>query len=310
MGVAAGSVAIYQNSYSIPVADSGRARKIRFGMISDLHHLQFGQDEVKRLSGFMDDVVKSSPDFIIQCGDFCRHTRSEGIMEQWNRFKGPKYHVLGNHDMDYCSKDTIMQFWGMPHRYYSYDQGGFHFVVMDRNFLKEDDGRLTHYDTSNWGKLPSPKRSFTDQEQLDWLRSDLLGNKLPVIVFMHQPVYLSDFHDEIGNAGDILKIFDDVNFKAVQTGSPAKVCAVFMGHDHDDRYGERNGVHYFMINSATYVYTQSGAYYYKDPLYAFVTLETSGKMTLEGRSTIYAPAAPVNVTSKFPTRISDHEVRL
>ena len=114
LGVAAGSVAIYQNSYSIPVADSGRARKIRFGMISDLHHLQFGQDEVKRLSGFMDDVVKSSPDFIIQCGDFCRHTRSEGIMEQWNRFKGPKYHVLGNHDMDYCSKDTIMQFWGMP----------------------------------------------------------------------------------------------------------------------------------------------------------------------------------------------------
>ena len=72
MGVAAGNVAIYQNSYSIPVTDSVRAQKIRFGMISDLHHLQSGQDEVKRLSGFMDDVVKSSPDFIIQCGDFCR----------------------------------------------------------------------------------------------------------------------------------------------------------------------------------------------------------------------------------------------
>jgi 3',5'-cyclic AMP phosphodiesterase CpdA len=310
MGVAAGSVAIYQNSYSIPTFGGGAVRKIRLGMISDLHHLQFGQEEVKRLSGFMDDVVKTNPDFIIQCGDFCRHTRSEGIMEQWNRFKGPKYHVLGNHDMDYCSKETIMQFWGMPKRYYAFDQGGFHFVVMDRNFLKEDDGRLTHYNTSNWGKLPAPKRSFTDQEQLDWLRADLLQAKYPVVVFMHQPVYLTDFHDEIGNADEILRIFDEVNFKATQSGSPGKVVSVFMGHDHDDRYGQRNGVHYFIVNSATYVYTKGGAYYYKDPLYAFVTLDSSGKMTIEGRSTIYAPAAPEQVVSKFPTRISDHEIKL
>ncbi|SEJ00847.1 3',5'-cyclic AMP phosphodiesterase CpdA [Dyadobacter sp. SG02] len=310
LGVAAGSVAIYQNSYSIPATGAGRAQKIRFGMITDLHHLQFGQEEVRRLGGFMDDVVKTNPDFIIQCGDFCRHTRSEGIMAQWNRFKGPKYHVLGNHDMDYCSKETIMEFWGMPKRYYSFDQGGFHFVIMDRNFLKEDDGRLTHYDTSNWGKLPSPKRSFTDQEQLDWLRTDLLQARFPVVVFMHQPVYLTDFYDEIGNADEILKIFDEVNFKASQSGSAAKVVTVFMGHDHDDRYGQRNGVHYFIVNSATYVYTKGGAYYYKDPLYAFVTLDTTGKMTLEGRSTIYAPAAAENVTSRFPTRISDHEVRL
>lgn len=318
MGVAAGSVAIYQNSFSIPAFASGPAQTIRFGMISDLHHLQFGREEVTRLSGFMDDVVKTNPDFIIQCGDFCRHTRSEGIMEQWNRFKGPKYHVLGNHDMDYCGKEAIMQFWGMPKRYYSFDQGGFHFVVMDRNFLKEDDGRLTHYDSSNWGKLPAPKRSFTDQEQLEWLRADLLQARFPVVVFMHQPVYLSDFPLEIGNADEILSIFDEVNFKATQNGSragspagsPAKVVAVFMGHDHDDRYGQRNGVHYFMVNSATYVYTKDGAYYYKDPLYAFVTLDTSGKMTIEGRSTIYTPAAPEQVVSRFPTRISDHQIKL
>ena len=310
LGIAAGSVAVYQNSFSIPAYGSGAAQKIRFGMISDLHHLQFGQEEVKRLGGFMDDVVKTKPDFIIQCGDFCRHKRSEGMMEQWNRFHGPKYHVLGNHDMDFCGKQTIMQFWGMEKRYYSFDQGGFHFVVMDRNFLKEDDGRLTHYDTSSWGKLPSPKRSFTDQEQLDWLRTDLAQAKFPVVVFMHQPVFLSDFHDELGNANEILKIFDEANFKATQRNSPAKVAAVFMGHDHDDRYGQRNGVHYFIVNSATYVYTKGGAYYYKDPLYAFVTLETTGKMTIEGRSTIYAPAAPEPVASQFPTRISDHEIKL
>ena len=310
LGAAAGSMAVYQNSYAIPSKAADKPGKIRFGMISDLHHLQFGQDEVKRLSGFMDDVAKVKPDFIIQCGDFCRHTRSEGIMTEWNRFKGPKYHVLGNHDMDYCNKQAIMQFWGMPKRYYSFDQGVFHFVVMDRNFLKEEDGTLKDYDTSNWGKLPSPQRSFTDQEQLDWLRKDLANAKNPVVVFMHQPVFLSDFHAELGNAGEILGIFDEANFKAARTSGQAKVCAVFMGHDHDDRYGERNGVHYVMVNSATYVYTKTGAYYYKDPLYAFVTLDTAGQMIIEGRSTVYSPAAPDRVTSTFPTKISDHQIKL
>lgn len=310
LGVAAGSMAVYQNSYSIPSNVPGKPQQIRFGMISDLHHLQFGQEEVRRLSGFMDDVAKVNPDFIIQCGDFCRHTRSDGILAEWNRYNGPKYHVLGNHDMDYCSKETIMQFWGMPKRYYSFDQGGFHFLVMDRNFLKEDDGTLKDYDSSNWGKLPSPKRSFTDQEQLEWLRSDLANAKYPVVVFMHQPVFLSDFHDELGNAEEILRIFDEANFKAAQASGPGRVCAVFMGHDHDDRYGERNGVHYFIVNSATYVYTKGGAYYYKDPLYAFVTLDTAGQMTIEGRSTVYSPAAPDRVASTFPTKISDHQIKL
>ena len=83
---------------------------------------------------FMEEVQQVSPDFIVQCGDFCRPEQSEGLMRDWNRFGGPKYHVLGNHDMDVCDKPTIMRLWGMEKRYYSFDNGGYHFVVMDRNF--------------------------------------------------------------------------------------------------------------------------------------------------------------------------------
>ena len=284
---------------------------MKIGMITDLHHLQFGNVEEARMKGFMDAVMMEKPDFIIQNGDFCRPKKSEGIMAEWNRFKGPKYHVLGNHDMDVCDKQTIMALWGMEKCYYSFDTGGFHFVVMDRNFLKEDDGTLTAYNTSNWGPLPSPKRSFTDKEQLDWLRDDLANALHPVIIFMHQPVFVSDFVDELGNADEILKIFDEANFNATNQGRAAKVAAVFMGHDHDDRYGERNGVHYFIINSSTYVYTKSGAYYYKDPLFAFITLDPAGKLTIEGRSTTYTSGdTPDEVKAVFPTKISDHNVTL
>lgn len=306
---AAGAGSLFHSRvFSLP-ADSSNSRKaVSFGIISDLHHLQFKNKEEARLKAFMDEALKISPDFILQCGDFCRPQQSEGIMAEWNRFKGPKYHVLGNHDMDVCNKETIMALWGMAQPYYSYDFGGYHFVVMDRNFLRKEDKSLVHYDNSNWSPYSSPFRSFTDQPQLDWLKKDLFANDKPVIVFMHQPVFLSDYFDELGNADEILDIFDDANLNAEKRRSNGKVVAVFMGHDHDDRYGIRNNVHYFIINSATYVYNE-GPHYFKDSIFAFVTL-SSGKLTIEGRRTIYRDPVPDKIRKRFPTIISDRKLLL
>jgi hypothetical protein len=83
-----------------------------------------------------------------------------------------------------------------------------------------------------------------------------------------------------------------------------------MGHDHDDRYGERTGVHYFLINSATYVYTNDQAYFFRDPLYAFITVDPKGEMVIEGRTSVYRTVAPDAVSARFPTRISDHTLML
>ncbi|MBO9732488.1 MAG: metallophosphoesterase [Chitinophaga sp.] len=311
LGLSGTGFLMASNVWSVPISQpSATGKKLRIGVISDLHHLQFGKPEVARLTTFMDAVMKEQPDFIIQCGDFCRPKQSEEIMLQWNRFAGPKYHVLGNHDMDVCDKATIMQLWGMEKPYYSFDQGGYHFVIMDRNFLRREDKTLEDYNTSNWGPLPAPMRSFTDQPQLDWLKQDLANAQYPVIVFMHQPVFLSDFFQELGNADEILAIFDEANLAAQNAGSRARVSAVFMGHDHDDRYGERNGVHYFLLNSASYVYTQSGAHYYKEALFAFITLDPSGWLHISGRRTSYRDAVPDKVKARFPTSISSHNIRL
>ncbi len=309
IGLALCSTLLTDRIFAIPACYHQNAKPLRIGFITDLHHLQFKQNEEARMKSFMDEVMKSSPDFIIQCGDFCRPVGSDGIMKEWNRFKGPKYHVLGNHDMDVCSKETIMKLWGMEKRYYSFDENGFHFVVMDRNFLKNDDGSLVDYNTDNFGPAPSPKRNFSDKEQLEWLKEDLANAKYPIIVFMHQPVFITDFFQEIGNAHEILAIFDEANFKATERGSSAKVAAVFMGHDHDDRYGERNGVHYFIINSSTYVYADGQPFYFEEPLYAFLTLDPKGKLIIEGKSTKYKKA-PDSIVSRFPTKISNHEVKI
>lgn len=309
-GMGAFAAVLPSFSYAIPPAASGHGKSLKIGFITDLHHLQFGKNEERRMKAFMDAVMEEKPDFILQCGDFCRPKGSDVIMSEWERFKGPKYHVIGNHDMDVCDKSTIMALWGMEKRYYSFDTGGFHFVVMDRNFLRKEDGTLAHYDTSNWGPMPSEQRSFTDAEQLEWLKQDLAAAKAPVVIFMHQPVFLSEWTTELGNAADILTIFDQHNFAATHSGSNAKVCAVFMGHDHDDRYGERNGVHYFMMNSASYIYTDTGAHYYNDSLFAFITLDPAGKLQIHGRSSSYPAGTPEKVMAAYPPRISDRNLKI
>ncbi len=301
-------VASLGGGVAIQASPDGDAKAVRFGLITDLHHRQFGQDESARLGAFIEAVDSSSPDFVIQCGDFTQFKSSEAIVNAWNRISGPKYHVLGNHDMDQCGKDQFLKLWGMDKSYYSFDRGGFHFVVMDRNFLKTGEGAWTPYDKGNWYRKPAAQKSHTDGPQLEWLRADLAVTKLPVVVFMHQPVFLTDTAEDLGNAREILALFDEANFRADREGRAGKVAAVFMGHDHDDRYGVRNGVHYLLMNSASYAYTRHGASFYRDPLFAFVTLDPKGKMTIEGRTSGYDEKTPDEVRAAIPARISPRVV--
>ncbi|HAA77829.1 TPA: hypothetical protein DCE37_22205, partial [Candidatus Latescibacteria bacterium] len=60
--------------------------KVRFGIVSDVHK---------------DVMQEAKPDFILQLGDFCTPIpQNLEFLTIWNRFSGPRYHVIGNHDMD------------------------------------------------------------------------------------------------------------------------------------------------------------------------------------------------------------------
>jgi hypothetical protein len=51
-------------------------------------------------------------------------------------------------------------------------------------------------------------------------------------------------------------------------------------------------------------------YYYRDALYAFVRLNPKGEIVVEGTSSVFRSAVPDVVVARFPTKISDHLVRL
>jgi len=275
-------------------------KKISYGVCADVHK-DIQPDAEKRLQVFVERMKKKNVDFIIQLGDFCfPKQENNNFIGIWNEYDGESYHVLGNHDMDISSKKETMEFWGMENSVYSFDAGGFHFVVLDPNFYK-DDSAFVPYENSNYFAHTST-RTYVPPEQLEWLRDDLEKTNRRSVVFSHQ-----SFAHGCRNREEVRAILEAAN----QTVSSQKVIACMNGHHHSDRYDVINGIHYININSMSYKwlgnrYTVEDRYPekilkkypsakyiapYRDPLYAIVTID-SKTMKIEGISSEFIPPTP------------------
>ena len=262
---------------------------IRFGVISDLHQ-DIMHDAIERVTAFVDAMTAAKADFIVQLGDFCVPVeRNREFLAAWNRFPGPRWHVLGNHDMDGGRKrDDVVAFLGMPSRHYSFDAGGVTFVVLDGN----DRG----------GKARGYAR-FVADDQLQWLESTLAAAALPVVVLVHQPL---DHDDGVENHAAVRALIEKP-----QPGRPG-VAAVLSGHLHQDYLRTLNGIAHVQINSASYVWLGekgrrmvypepvhqahphlASVAPYRDPLWAMVVIDAeAGTLTLTGRSTEWVGPDP------------------
>lgn len=137
---------------------------VRFAIASDFHapDVPGGQE---RVEAFIKAANDENVDFIIDLGDFCRlDSASQVYRDIWNNFKGEKYHAIGNHDLDRYSVDEYVEGMGMPNRYYSFDKGNFHFVVLDGNNYS-DGKEIIHYDHANYGKYPYSNHSYMDKNK-------------------------------------------------------------------------------------------------------------------------------------------------
>ena len=114
--------------------ESTKVSKLTIGLVADVHQDTI-HDGFTRMRYFIDEMKKRKPDMLLQLGDFAvPRPRNQPFLDTWNEFEGPRYHVLGNHDMDHkFTKEQTMKWWGMKERYYSFDQHGWHFIVLDGN---------------------------------------------------------------------------------------------------------------------------------------------------------------------------------
>ena len=276
----------------------------------------------------MKRVDEENPDFLISLGDFA-HARpaNERFAARFASSKSPACHVLGNHEMDRVDKKDAVAFLRMPSPSYSFDIGGYHCVVLDPNYIY-DDGKFIDYEKGNYFKFGG-RVSYLNDDQCDWLEDDLRKTNLPVFLFSHQSL----LHDSAGipNRAYVQRILESENERC----GYQKVLGCFNGHHHMDFYRAMSGIHYFSINSVSYQWHDEkipGRYpeellkkyhaldnmaMYKDPLFCFVSIDQSGRLTLRGVKSEWSVVPPDNQASKsvrygneLSPVISDHEIVL
>ena len=273
---------------------------LKFAIASDFHAADV-PDGKERLAAFIETANQEKVDFIIELGDFCRlDSASQVFRDEWNSFAGDKYHVIGNHDMDRYTPEEYTTGMQMPGRYYSFDKGDFHFIVLDGNNLF-DGKEYTHYSKANYYVNPQ-MRAFVDSEQMAWLKKDLESTDKRCVLFSHQSIELF-----MNNGADVRRILEDENKRA----GFKKVVLAFSGHNHSNYTKVINGITYMQINSASYVWigksTQTDKRYpkevndkygllsrsitYTKPLYAIVTLSDKGA-TVKGVKAEFMPPTP------------------
>ncbi len=150
-------------------------------------------------------------------------------LAQTQRLHVPVRHAFGNHDFfglnaaksganpgdPHWGRQPFLEKLGQTQTYYSFNYGGWHFVVLDTNDFPPD---------RSW-------RGWVDEAQRDWLRDDLQqSGGAPTVLVAHIPLLtafgqVSDQNTDapeslmvIGNSKEITDLIRPFNVKAVLQG--------------------------------------------------------------------------------------------
>jgi alkaline phosphatase len=253
--------------------------RVRFGIAADSHYAEvpargsrYYRESAAKLAEYVELMNSRKADFLVHLGDFKDQDQPpseknalqylDTIESIFRRFQGPRYHVLGNHDMDCLSKEqflTRVENTGVAQErsWYSFDSRGLHFVVLDANYLSS--GADYCRGNFDWTDANVPP------EQLAWLARDLDSASRPAIVFIHQQLDGQDGHT-VRNAAEVRQCLQDSK----------RVLAVFQGHHHEGDYRCIEGIHYYTLKAMV---EGSGE---ENNAYALVEVRPDGSMTITG----------------------------
>lgn len=236
-----------------PGAEAQGPPLVRFGVITDLHYADIDpagpkiyRDSVAKLEACVRAMNAERVSFLIELGDFKDQNtppdeaRTLGYLTAIEAamagFRGPRYHVLGNHDTDSLSKAQFLATavnTGItpPSTRYSFVSGGVRFVVLDA--CHRADGSDYDHGNFEWSD------SNIDAPQVEWLAATLRGSTEPAIVFVHQQLDGTGSY-YVKNAPDVRRVLE----------ASGKVMAVFQGHRHEGGFSRINGIPYFTFKAA------------------------------------------------------------
>lgn len=216
------------------------ASHLRVALVTDLHYAdkppagtRFYSETLRKLEEAARQFEQDAPTILVELGDLIDAADSVETEERYlttinGEFSAickDRHYVLGNHCVDTLRKEEFLGGVEQEKSYYSFERGGFHFVVLDSCF--RGDGEPYGRRNFEWTDANIPTA------ELEWLDTDLKTTDKKVVVFAHQRLDVSNNHGVKNNA-DVRKVLE----------SSGNVLAVFQGHSHQNDLKEIGGIHY------------------------------------------------------------------
>ncbi len=227
-------------AFSEQASPSSLDSALSIGLLTDVHYAdkkpngsRHYRESLRKIEEASDLFNRKKIDFAVEMGDLIDAADSvetekrylKTINRKFESLCSERHYVLGNHCVDTLTKEEFLGDVGQNRSYYSFDQAGFHFVILDSCFTADE----TPYGRKNF--------KWTDANlpiaELEWLRADLSTHTLPTIIFAHQRIDTKSSHG-VRNGEEIRKILE----------SSKNVKAVFQGHSHGNDLKWINGIPY------------------------------------------------------------------
>lgn len=224
-------------SLPLPVGAADGKGRLRIGLIADVHQ-DIMHDGPARLQAFVDQAKAWKADALIELGDFCQpKPENRAFADVFSSYPGQTHHVIGNHDTDGgFTREQVVTWHRMPGRFYSFDIGGIHCVILDGS-----------------DKPPGHKSGYPSHiadDQIEWLEADLTKTDLPVFIFSHQSLERPNCIKSQAKVREVIE-------SAKHGDGSRKVAACLNGHWHLDLMRVIAGIPYIHINSASYYWLGS-----------------------------------------------------
>lgn len=263
---------------------------MRFLVFTDLHY-DAVPDGDRRLKELMKAAKEKEAEFIINLGDTCYpKVDNQKIVEVIRSCGIPCYIIPGNHDTSIWSESKVLSFWGLQKTYYSIIYGNVKFIFL--NTVELEDG------------------AFIPEDQMAWLQEELMSNHYFVIL-THQSIS-NDFVTSNGKSRGIQNRKEIQNILEKNNGE-RQVLLCINGHDHGCDVKQINGIYYYTLNSASYIWQNVKEIYsygedvhknylylknmilYKQALHCIITIDDIGNIVIEGVEGDYLTVSPASI---------------
>lgn len=276
-------------------------RLFRFGLVADIQYADKAslgkrkyRESLEYFQNCAADWGKQNLDFTWQLGDLIdgRETPEQSkadlqkVLLTFRQLNVPNYHVVGNHCLA-VSRRELLQALNLPAAYYSWQQAGWRFIVLDSleiSLCGVSPDSTPYQEARAWlekhpqTKYPNstPWNGGMSSSQLDWLchqlqaAQDLQQN---VVIGSHLPTL-----EEASSAKHLLW-----NHREVLSHMDRYSCIVafLSGHDHSGGYAIRRGVHHWTLPAMVEASLEANAYAIVDVFRD--RLEISGRGKVKNR---------------------------